>query len=118
VVAAETFSDLRTVAAARAPFFFTLMIVRRAFRLAEQQGHFDIDAVNPASAAAGITVPVLLVHGDADTDTPVHYSRRVFASLSGPKRLIVVPGARHNGSLRADVWDEIEQWVDTVVPRN
>jgi pimeloyl-ACP methyl ester carboxylesterase len=118
VVAAETFSDLRTVAGERAPFFFTPTIVRRAFRLAEQQGHFDIDAVNPASAAVGITVPVLLVHGDADTDTPVGHSRRVFANLNGPKRLIVVPGARHNGSLRADVWEEIERWVDTVVPRN
>jgi pimeloyl-ACP methyl ester carboxylesterase len=118
VVAAETFSDLRTVAVERAPFFFTPMIIRRAFRLAEQQGHFDIDAVNPASAAVGITVPVLLVHGDADTDTPVGHSRRVFANLNGPKRLIVVPGARHNGSLRAGVWEEIEHWVDTVIPRN
>jgi len=111
VVAAETFSDLRTVAAERAPFFFTPTIIRRAFQLAEQQGHFDVDAVNPASAALGITVPVLLVHGDADTDTPVAHSRRVFANLHGPKRLIVVPGARHNGSLRAEVWEEIEQWV-------
>jgi alpha-beta hydrolase superfamily lysophospholipase len=118
VVAAETFSDLRTVAVERAPFFFTPTIIRRAFRLAEQQGHFEIEAVNPASAAVGITVPVLLVHGDADTDTPVGHSRRVFANLNGPKRLMVVPGARHNGSLRAGVWEEIERWVDTVVPRN
>lgn len=115
VVAAETFSDLRTVAAERAPFFFPPTIIRRAFQLAEQQGHLEIDAVNPASAAVGITVPVLLVHGDADTETPMDHSRRVFANLTGPKRLIVVPGARHNGSLRADVWQEIEQWVDTVV---
>jgi glutamate formiminotransferase len=35
VVAAETFSDLRTVAVERAPFFFTPMIIRRALRLAE-----------------------------------------------------------------------------------
>jgi len=42
----------------------------------------------------------------------------VIAQLSGPKRLIVVPGAGHNRSLRAEVWEEIERRVDTVVPRN
>jgi len=31
VVAAETFSDLRTVATERAPFFFTSSIIERAF---------------------------------------------------------------------------------------
>lgn len=115
VVAAETFSDLRTVAVERAPFFFTPAIINRAFQLAEQQGHFEVDAVSPAIAASEITVPVLLIHGEADTETPVEHSRRVFARLKGPKRLIVVPGARHNGSLRAKVWEEIERWIDTAL---
>jgi pimeloyl-ACP methyl ester carboxylesterase len=114
VVAAETFSDLRTVAVERAPFFFTPGIIRRAFELAEQEGHFQIDAVSPAIAAAHITVPVLLIHGAADADTPPDHSRRVFAALKGSKQLIVVPGARHNGSLRPEVWDEIERWIDTL----
>jgi dipeptidyl aminopeptidase/acylaminoacyl peptidase len=115
VVAAETFSDLRTVAVERAPFFFTPTIIRRAFQLAEQQGHFEIDAVSPAIAAVEIKAPVLLVHGEADTDTPVDHSRRVFARLNGSKRLIVVPGARHNGALRAGVWEEIERSIDLVL---
>src|SRR6476660_4404973 len=70
VVAAETFSDIRTVAAERAPFFFSSGIIDRAFRMAEQQGHFDINAVSPVSAAAQIRIPVLLLHGANDTDTP------------------------------------------------
>ena len=117
VVAAETFSDLRTAAAERAPFFFTSAIIGRAFRLAEQQGSFQVDAVSPAIAAGNITAPVLLVHGDADADTPVDHARRVFANLHDPKRLILVPGARHNGSLRNEVWDEIERWIDAVLAR-
>jgi pimeloyl-ACP methyl ester carboxylesterase len=70
VVAAETFSDLRTVAVERAPFFFTPTMIRRAFQLAGQRGHFEIDAVSPAIAAGEIKVLVLLVHGEADTDSP------------------------------------------------
>ncbi len=117
VVAAEVFSDLRTVATERAPFFFTRRIVGEALQFAEQHGRFDVDAVSPVAAAAAITNPVLLIHGADDTDTRPDHSRRVLAALAGPKRLILVPGARHNESLRDDVWGEIERWLDGVRPR-
>ncbi len=115
IVAAETFSDLRTVAAERAPFFFTPKIIDRAFRIAEQHAHFDASEVSPLTAALAITIPVLLVHGANDTNTSPDHSRRVFAALAGPKRLILVPGARHNESLRPDVWNEVELWIDDVL---
>jgi uncharacterized protein len=115
VIGAETFSDLRTIASERAPFFFTKGTIRRSFQLAEEQGHFDVDAVSPEHAAAAITVPVLLVHGAMDIDTPPEHSQRVFAALKGPKRLILVPNAGHNGSLRPEVWDEIDRWIDQVI---
>lgn len=111
VVAAETFSDLRTVATERAPFFFTANTLARAFQLAEQRGHFAVDAVSPVAAAAKITVPVLLIHGDADSLTSPDHSRRVFAMLGGPKRLMLVAGAGHNGSLTAETWEQIERWI-------
>lgn len=111
VVAAETFSDLRTVATERAPFFFTDGAIAEAFQLAEREGNFDVDAVSPVLAATKVAVPMLLIHGDADRDTPVDHSRRVFAALHGPKRLVLVPGAAHNGSLRPEIWDQIERWV-------
>jgi len=111
VVAAETFSDLRTVATERAPFFFTRSTIAQAFELAERQGHFNVDVVSPVRAAARIQSPVLLIHGDADRETLPDHSRRVFEALQGPKRLIMVPDARHNGSLRPEVWDQIERWV-------
>ena len=115
IVAAETFSDLRTVASERAPFFFTSGIIESAFRLAQQQGHFEVDSVSPVEAAARLVAPVLLVHGAEDTDTPPAHSQRVFAALKRSKRLILVPGARHNGSLRPDVMGEIERWIDEVL---
>lgn len=115
VVAAETFSDLRTVATQRAPFFFTPGIIARAFQIAEQQGHFRVDEVSPAMAAAEIKIPVLLIHGSADSDTPPEHSQRVLAALAGPKRLILVSGARHNESLRGEVWNQVERWIDQTV---
>ena len=113
IVAAETFSDLRTVATERAPWIFTNGQIDRAFDLAEREAHFDVDAVSPARAASRITAPVLLIHDDADVDTPPAHSRRVFDQLKSSKRLILVPDAPHNGSLRPEVWAEIESFILT-----
>lgn len=116
IVAAETFSDLRTVANERAPFFFSRSIIARAFDVAEEQGRFRAADISPAEAAKQITVPVLLIHGAADIDTPPAHSQRVFDALRGPKRLILVPGARHNESLRGgEIWNTIESWIDAAV---
>jgi uncharacterized protein len=113
VIAAEPFSDLRTVASERAPWFLPSLIVRKAFRVAEQRGGFLVDAVSPMDAARSIRAPVLLIHGAADVDTPPAHSQRVFAALAGPRRLLLVPGAGHNQSLFGPgVWSEIERWID------
>jgi len=115
VVAAETFSDLRTVATERAPRFFTAGVIERAFDVAGAQGHFRVDDVQPQQSAQRITAPVLIVHGAADIETPPAHSHRVYDALRVPKRLILVPGAGHNGSLRSEVWQQIEQWLDEVL---
>jgi uncharacterized protein len=117
IVAAETFSDLRTVATERAPRFFTKGVINHAFELAESQAHFRVDAVSPRLAAERITVPVLLVHGADDTETPPAHSQRVFDALRGPKRLILVAGAHHNQSLNGPVWDQIDRWIDDALAR-
>lgn len=115
VVAAETFSDLRTVATERAPSFFTPGAIRRGLTLAEWQAGFTVDDVSPVKAASLLTIPVLLIHGDSDGDTPPEHSRRVEAALKGPKRLILVPGAHHSESLRGDVWPDIDRWIGRYV---
>jgi pimeloyl-ACP methyl ester carboxylesterase len=118
IVAAETFSDLRTVAAERAPAFFSRGTIERAFTIAEDRAHFRVDDVSPERAARQITAPVLLIHGADDVDTPPAHSMRVRGALRGPSELILVPGARHNESLNgADTWRRIETWIDRAVPR-
>jgi len=117
IVAAETFSDLRTVARERAPFFLTSSVIAQAFSLAERDGHFLVDEVSPVEAAAHLRMPVLLLHGAEDHDTPPAHSERVFAALGGPKQLVLVPGAHHNESLNGQIWDQIETWVDEALRR-
>ena len=116
VVAAETFSDLRTVASERAPFFFTAGTIGRAFTIAARDGRFAIDEVSPRRAAARILVPVLLIHGAADHETPPAHSQRVFDALPARKRLILVPGKGHNQSLSDSVWKDVENWIDESLP--
>ncbi len=118
VVAAESFSDLRTVARERAPRLLTQAMIRRAFSIAEARGDFRADEVSPVAAARRIRIPVLLIHGALDADTPPDHSRRILAALAGPKELILVDGAHHNESLRAeDTWQRIESWVEDVLAR-
>jgi hypothetical protein len=117
VIAAESFSDLRTVATERAPWFFTARTISRALALAEEQGSFRVDDVSPKDAARRITVPVLLIHGALDHETPPDHSQRIFDSLGGRKQLLLVQGAGHNQSLQpSSVWSEIESWIDSVLP--
>lgn len=116
VVSVSTFSDLRTVATERAPRIASKDEIEAAFRLAETIAHFQVDDVSPVASARHITVPVLLVHGQDDRETPAAHSQRIFAALPGPKRLVLVPGAGHNDALRPDVWTAIEAWIDAACP--
>ena len=116
VVAAEVFSDLETIARERAPFFLWDEQILDAFDLAEKWGGFDIDSASPRDAAHRIHVPVLVLHGDADTETLPWHSQRVYESLAGPKRLMLVQGARHNQTLgNAAAWTEIDRWIAAIM---
>ena len=112
VVAAETFSDLRTVASERAPFFFTSGTIDRAFTIAGRDGQFPVHEVSPLRAALRIKVPVLLIHGADDRATAPSHSQRVFEALRTRKRLILVPAAGHSQSLNNSVWGDVDSWID------
>ena len=116
VVAVAPFSDIRTVARERAPSVASQANIDAAFRLAEQQAHFVADDVSPARAAGQIRVPVLLVHGEDDHETPPAHSQRIFEGLTSDKRLVLVPGAGHLDALTPGVWQIIEDWIDRVLP--
>jgi pimeloyl-ACP methyl ester carboxylesterase len=115
VVAAESFSDLKTIATERAPRFLTQSAIRKAFVIAETEGHFVVDEVSPVRAAPLIKVPVLLLHGALDRETPSAHSQRIFDALGGPRKLSIVDGAGHNQALGAATWPLIDEWLDEVL---
>ena len=115
VVAVSPFSDLRTAASERAPFFASKGNIADAFKLAEAEGKFRADDVSPMAAAAHITAPTLIIHGERDDETPPAHSQRIFAALRAPKRLILVPNGGHNHVLDPDVWREIDGWLDAAL---
>jgi pimeloyl-ACP methyl ester carboxylesterase len=117
-IAAEPFSDLRTIAIERAPRLLPGPMIARAFRVAEERGRFDVASVSPVAAAASLRIPVLLIHGADDRDTLPEHSRRILSALKGPKQLLLVPKAGHNQSLNSPVaWNEIDRWLSVVLPR-
>jgi fermentation-respiration switch protein FrsA (DUF1100 family) len=112
VVAVATFSDLRTVASERAPFFASKGNIDDALRIAEDLAKFKVDDVSPVLAAARIEIPVLVIHGDSDKETPPAHSVRVHGALHGPKELILVPHAGHNDSINGKTWTAIDAWIE------
>ncbi|MDP9104330.1 MAG: lysophospholipase [Candidatus Eremiobacteraeota bacterium] len=60
-------------------------------------------ALDEAHEIARVTVPLIVLHGDADTMIPISQGRAVeHAAGSRDKRFVVVPGARHNDVLYAN----------------
>jgi uncharacterized protein len=117
VIAQSSFSDLDTVVRQRAPFIASAAEVDAALRLAEERGRFQVSEVSPARSATRIRVPVLLIHGDRDRETPPSHSQAIFAALAGPKELFLVPGAGHNDTLaNAETWARIDRWLNGVAP--
>lgn len=115
VIAVAAFSDLRTVATERAPFFATRSEIDQAFRAAEQQAGFTVDAVSPVAAAPRIRAPVLLIHGANDRETPPEHSCRIYQALRGDKRLLIVPRRGHNDAITSEVWKILDEWMATRV---
>lgn len=117
VVAAEVFSDLRSVASERGRrMWLPPWVIARALAQAETRLGFDIDSASPVEAARHVTAPVLLLHGDRDAETASSHSQRVLAALGGPRTLIMVPGVGHNQTLSAPgVWDQVARWIDASV---
>ena len=111
VVAISTFSDIRTVATERAPFFASAGNIREAIAIAEQQAHFVADEASPVRAAAQVSIPVLLIHGAIDRETAPTHSERVYQALKGPKRLLLLPKSGHGVSLDEATWRIIDEWL-------
>jgi uncharacterized protein len=89
---------------AEAPFFsfeevaFDRMywpLVKLGLLYTRARHRLDLTAASPIAAIRNTRVPVLLIHGDRDTNVPIRHSRALAAANPGAVRLWEVPGAGH-----------------------
>ena len=66
-------------------------------------GHFDPEDADCRAALANAAVPVLLIHGEADSFVPCAMSRENFDACAAPKRLVTIPGAGHAVAYYVDI---------------
>ena len=58
-------------------------------------GGFSLDGADAVSAVRRARVPILLIHGEADSFVPCSMTRKNYAACRAPKKLLLVPGAIH-----------------------
>jgi uncharacterized protein len=111
VVAESPFADFREIAYDRMgqPFHAgpwlgrTLLrpVVEVAFLRARWKYGFDMRKVSPEKSLDGNNTPVLLIHGQLDSNIPVRHSRLIHAA-DPATQVWEVPGANHCGAYSAD----------------
>ncbi len=78
------------------------------------RGGYGLSAVNPASYAGALKVPVMVVHGKDDQLIPVARGRRLYEALpAGHKRWVEVPGGGHGNVLATpmELYAEMAIWM-------
>ena len=66
-------------------------------------GDFDIDSVSPVESMKKCKVPVIFIHGDADSFVPFDMSRRNYeACAAEKKKLVAISGAAHGVAYPTD----------------
>jgi uncharacterized protein len=58
-----------------------------------------------------VKMPVLIVHGDADTVIPVSHGQRLAALVKSPKEFVRVRGGIHNGLSRQGLYDHVASFL-------
>ena len=110
VIAESSFSTFREIAYDRMgqPFHlgpwigrtFLWPVVEFAFLRTRWKYGLNMDKVSPEASVAGTHVPVLLIHGQLDSNIPVRHSRLIH-EWAPDSAVWEVPGADHCGALSA-----------------
>jgi len=73
---------------------FLRPLVEFAFLRARWKFNLNMNQISPENSAATTNVPILLIHGEIDSNIPIRHSRRIQA-LAPNTQLWEVPGADH-----------------------
>jgi fermentation-respiration switch protein FrsA (DUF1100 family) len=74
-------------------------VIRLAFSYAYLRYDLDLERASPLAVIRQTSVPILLIHGAADTNVPVRHSLELHAASPGTSQLWIVQNAGHVASL-------------------
>lgn len=63
---------------------------------------YGINECNAACEVRKATVPILMIHGDADTFVPLSMCEKIYENIASPKQKLIVEGAGHIESYYKD----------------
>lgn len=108
-------SDLRSFFAGTEPWMAAASVTEYGDPVAD---HDLLAAISPMSAVERLTAPVLLVHGDRDTNVPVDESvqlHRALRTRGVPSELLLLPGEGHTivgCDHRVELSGRVAAWFD------
>ena len=73
-----------------------------AGKMAKRRLQMDMDSASCPQALAHSSIPVLFVHGTDDRFVPIEMTYENYKACAAPKRLFIVPGAKHGMSYLVD----------------
>lgn len=76
-------------------FHLPRVLIRPIERMCRLLYHVSISDARPEDALRRSTVPLCLIHGEADTLIPVSHARRLQQAAAGKSELHIFPGADH-----------------------
>ncbi len=113
VIAESGFATLRTIfddyqrRMIKLPWHYLRNIV---IKRSEYLAHFKANAVSPLDAVKRVHIPLFILHGTADNLIHYKYSEAVYQNANEPKRLWLIPGAKHNDMMEVG-GDEYRQRI-------
>ncbi|MGY1812877.1 prolyl oligopeptidase family serine peptidase [Blastococcus sp. SYSU D00820] len=108
-------SDLRTFFAATEPWMAATSVTEYGDPVTDRE---MLAAISPMTALHRLTSPVLLAHGDRDTNVPVAESvqaHQELQALGGPSELLLLPGEGHTIVGRehlVQLSERVVEWFD------
>lgn len=79
---------------------------------------YGMDECNAAREVRKATVPILMIHGDADTFVPVSMCHEIYDNCASVKKKLIVKGAAHAESYYKDTkaYEEaLDEWIQKIM---
>lgn len=78
-------------------------VIQIADYVNRKKAGYGMDECNAAREVQNATVPILMIHGDADTFVPSSMCEKIYENCSAPKKKLIVKGAAHAESYYKDM---------------